>query len=278
MEAGTQSQAHFKRWITGLSALAVLIFCVVAGGAAFALLAGVGGAVCLWEYFRMICPADARKSCWLLLATAYAAHIGLVAAAQAARLGFFIGILGLNVVLCGFLSLWRFPSDRSVLEIVAKQIQGVCYISLPIAMLIAVRSTPDGMIWIFFLCAVIFAGDTAALYIGSLWGRHKLSRSISPGKTIEGAVAGLAANLLVGMVGQALFLAELGWSGSLVFCAAAGFAGQIGDLFESELKRAANIKDSGFLLPGHGGVLDRIDALLFAAPVAFCYRMYILSP
>jgi len=145
-------------------------------------------------------------------------------------------------------------------------------------MLIAVRSTPDGMIWIFFLCAVIFAGDTAALYIGSLWGRHKLSRSISPGKTIEGAVAGLAANLLVGMVGQALFLAELGWSGSLVFCAAAGFAGQIGDLFESELKRAANIKDSGFLLPGHGGVLDRIDALLFAAPVAFCYRMYILSP
>jgi phosphatidate cytidylyltransferase len=277
MGAATKSQAHFKRWITGLSALMVLILCVVAGGLVFTLLAGLGGVVCLWEYFRMVCPAATRTISRPVLMTAYATHVGLIIAAHAARPAMFPVVLGLNVVLCGFLSLWRFPSDRGILEVVAKEIQGVCYISLAIAMLILVRSTPDGMIWIFFVCAVIFAGDTAALYIGSLWGRHKLSPSISPGKTIEGALAGLAANLLVGVVSRVLLLVDLGWSGSLLFCAAVGIAGQVGDLFESELKRASNIKDSGGLLPGHGGVLDRIDALLFAAPVAFCFRMYILS-
>jgi phosphatidate cytidylyltransferase len=78
------------------------------------------------------------------------------------------------------------------------------------------------------------------------------------------------------VVVRLLFLPDLSWSGSLLFCAAVGIAGQVGDLFESQLKRASNIKDSGGLLPGHGGVLDRIDALLFAAPVAFCLRVYIL--
>jgi phosphatidate cytidylyltransferase len=163
-----------------------------------------------------------------------------------------------------------------VLDVVARQVQGVCYIPLPLALLILLRSAPGGTAWIFLLCAVIFAGDTAALYAGTLWGRHKLCPAISPGKTVEGALAGLAANLAVGMAGKALFLPEVGWAAALAFAAAVGLAGQVGDLFESELKRASSVKDSGGLLPGHGGVLDRIDALLFAAPVAFVFRMVVV--
>jgi len=81
---------------------------------------------------------------------------------------------------------------------------------------------------------------------------------------------------MIGAAAKVVFLPEWAWAACLLFSVAVGAAGQVGDLFESELKRASNVKDSGGLLPGHGGVLDRIDALLFAAPVAFGLRMYVL--
>jgi phosphatidate cytidylyltransferase len=106
-------------------------------------------------------------------------------------------------------------------------------------------------------------------------GRHKLSPAISPGKTVEGAIGGLAANLVVGAIGKTLFLPSLPWSLSILFFLAVGIAGQLGDLFESEMKRSSNIKDSSNILPGHGGILDRIDALLFACPVAYVFIRFI---
>jgi phosphatidate cytidylyltransferase len=96
-------------------------------------------------------------------------------------------------------------------------------------------------------------------------GRHKLSPAISPGKTIEGAIGGLVANLVIGAIGKFFFLPGLPWGTALLFFITVGIAGQVGDLFESELKRSSNIKDSSGILPGHGGILDRIDALLFAS-------------
>lgn len=277
MTAGAKGQAHLKRWITGLATLAVLIACVIAGGAAFSLLAGLGCLACLWEYVRIVSPPGSRRLTQPMALAGYAAGIGVILAAHAGRADMILAVLSLNGVACGLLSLLRFPSDRTVLDGVARQIQGGCYIPLPLALLILLRSAPDGMVWIFLLCAVIFAGDTAALYAGTLWGRHKLCPAISPGKTVEGALAGLAANLAVGLAGKALFLPDVGWAVALAFAAAVGLAGQVGDLFESELKRASNVKDSGGLLPGHGGVLDRIDALLFAAPVAFVFRMVVVG-
>jgi phosphatidate cytidylyltransferase len=277
MTAGAKGQAHLKRWITGLAALAVLIACVIAGGAAFSLLAGLGCLAGLWEYVRIVSPPGSRRLTQPMALAGYAAGIGVILAAHAGRADMILVVLSLNGVACGLLSLLRFPSDRTVLDGVARQIQGGCYIPLPLALLILLRSAPDGMVWIFLLCAVIFAGDTAALYAGTLWGRHKLCPAISPGKTVEGALAGLAANLAVGLAGKALFLPDVGWAVAVAFAAAVGLAGQVGDLFESELKRASNVKDSGGLLPGHGGVLDRIDALLFAAPVAFVFRMVVVG-
>jgi phosphatidate cytidylyltransferase len=267
------SQGHLKRWITGLAALPVLIACVAAGGISFTLLVGLAVLASLWEYFRIVSPAGTSVLKQPLFLVGYASGLGLILGAHAGRPEVIAGVLGFNVVIGGLLSLLRFASDRSVLGCVARQIQGICYIPLSLSLLVLLRAAPEGATWVFLLCAVIFAGDTMALYAGTFWGRHKLIPAVSPGKTVEGAAGGLAANLAIGAAAKVFFLPEWGWAACLLFSAAVGAAGQVGDLFESELKRASNVKDSGGLLPGHGGVLDRIDALLFAAPVAFGLRM-----
>jgi phosphatidate cytidylyltransferase len=128
---------------------------------------------------------------------------------------------------------------------------------------------PQGVHWILLTIAVTALGDTAAYYVGSLWGRHKLLPKVSPNKTVEGAAAGLAGNVAGAlMYGWLFFPTWLSFAG-LPLALLVGVAGQLGDLSESMLKRGAGVKDSGQLLPGHGGVLDRLDSLLFAAPVVF---------
>ena len=98
--------------------------------------------------------------------------------------------------------------------------------------------------------------------------------TVSPAKTIEGSIGGLAGNLIIGALVKYLYFPQLPWSGCFLLFISIGAAGQIGDLFESGLKRSAGVKDSGIILPGHGGVLDRIDALLFAAPPAYLFKVY----
>src|SRR5512137_206246 len=174
-----QGQAHLKRWITGLSALPVLIVCVATGGALFSVLVGLAGLVCLWEYFRIACPPGTRLTAEPILLAGYAGGAALIVCAHADRPDLIPVVLALNVLTGGLISLFCFPSQRGVVELAAKQIQGLCYIALPLCLLILLRMAPGGMTWVFLLCAVIFAGDTAALYAGTLWGRHKLSPSIS---------------------------------------------------------------------------------------------------
>ncbi|MCK4986755.1 MAG: phosphatidate cytidylyltransferase, partial [Desulfobacterales bacterium] len=184
-------------------------------------------------------------------------------------------VIGLNLIVVALISLFQFKTDQTVLDVVIKQLQGIIYIPVLLSFLVLIREGSSGMIWVFVLLAVIFAGDTGAYYVGSYLGRHKLSPAVSPGKTIEGSIGGLAVNLVLGGVGKYFFLSGLPWGLSLLFFLTVGIAGQVGDLFESELKRSSGIKDSGGILPGHGGILDRIDALLFASPVAYIFIRYI---
>ena len=137
---------------------------------------------------------------------------------------------------------------------------------------------------LFLFCAV-WSGDIAALYIGRAFGRHKLAPAISPNKTWEGSVASILGSMLVGglLLLLAYFLQQHGFTllnypGTILhwlwLAALLNIAAQVGDLVESAIKRGANVKDSGALLPGHGGVLDRIDALLFAAPVLWFVQLF----
>lgn len=127
--------------------------------------------------------------------------------------------------------------------------------------------------WLLMACAINWVGDTAAMMVGRAVGRHKLAPVISPGKTWEGAIASLVAGTAFGVGYMLWAIPDFPWTKTLAMAAAANVAGQIGDLAESVLKRGANIKDSGTMLPGHGGWLDRVDSTLFAMPVV---RLFLL--
>jgi phosphatidate cytidylyltransferase len=123
--------------------------------------------------------------------------------------------------------------------------------------------------WLLFALALNWVGDIAAFYVGSLAGRNKLAPGISPGKTVEGAAASLVASTVFGVVYLGYFLPDVSAVEAIFLTAAASTAGQVGDLCESALKRGAGLKDSGSLLPGHGGWLDRVDSSLFSLPVVY---------
>ena len=194
-----------------------------------------------------------------------------------------LGILSLCLlVYCTFLR----PVEQLMAD-ASTSIFCLLYIGFTLIALPALRENPEGngpSLVTFLLCAV-WAGDTAALYVGRAWGRRKMSPTLSPNKTWEGALASvggslLSTGILLGLA-QLLQMWDVGWlsySGGrwwywLGLSLVVNVAAQVGDLAESSLKRSAGVKDSGSLLPGHGGVLDRIDALLIAAPVLWYAQM-----
>ena len=136
-----------------------------------------------------------------------------------------------------------------------------------------------GPSWLFITLALAFLSDTVAYIFGRLWGRHKLYPAVSPGKTVEGAVGGLVGGVLATVVGGSLLLLpDLPLKHALVLGVVGSLVGQVGDLFESMLKRGYGVKDSSALLGAHGGMLDRVDALLFVAPVVYYYaRLVVLQ-
>jgi len=169
------------------------------------------------------------------------------------------------------------------------------YIALPLACLVQLREQWQGSFYLLYLLLVVWAGDVFAYFIGKSIGTHHMSPRVSPKKTWEGAAASVIASVVVGLlmfhyslsISTALLHAHLidlrdgifnNQQPSLIPIIALSFvlniAAQLGDLVESLIKRGANVKDSGALLPGHGGMFDRIDALLFAAPVLWCYTAW----
>ena len=184
------------------------------------------------------------------------------------------GILALGLlVYCTFLR----PVEQ-VMADAATSIFCLLYVGFTLIALPTLHEAANGPSLVAFLLCVVWVGDIAALYVGRAWGRHKLAPSISPNKTWEGAAGSMAGSVLMaaGLWGLAELLEQwdsviLSYPGDiwywLVLAAVVNAAAQVGDLSESALKRSAGVKDSGTLLPGHGGVLDRIDALLLAAPV-----------
>ncbi len=130
---------------------------------------------------------------------------------------------------------------------------------------------PEGWKLVFFLLLVVWLGDSGAYYVGKKFGRHKLSPRISPKKTIEGLAGGITASIVAAIVIHYTFFPNFPLHHAVIAGAILSFAGVIGDLAESMWKRSAAVKDSGTLLPGHGGFLDRFDSILFTAPILYCY-------
>ncbi len=163
---------------------------------------------------------------------------------------------------------------------VGATILGVMYVALLGGHLVAVRmgfsqEWSADLLAFFFL--VIMGSDTGAYYTGRTFGRHKLAPNISPGKTWEGAIGGMAASLLMAVIAHYWFFPQLALKFALPLAALMNVLGVVGDLTESALKRGAGAKDAAQILPGHGGLLDRLDSLLFNAPLIYYFGKWLLA-
>ncbi|MDY3111230.1 MAG: phosphatidate cytidylyltransferase [Porphyromonas sp.] len=216
--------------------------------------------------FRIV--LDCAAAVWLLYATA---QYGM---AISHGTGIFLPyLLYLLYVVCRS----TFLPHQAMLPSLGNSLIGQLYIAVPLALAIRLTldPTPSSSMTQFnglLLLAIfifIWANDTGAYLVGSRWGRTPLAPSISPKKSVEGSIGGLLLVLLSAVVLRLLLFPELSWLSILLIAAVVAIFGTIGDLFESSLKRQAGVKDSGKLIPGHGGILDRIDSLLLAVPAVY---------
>ena len=228
--------------------------------------------IALWEFFRLA-EAAAGVAPLRVPGYAFAAAVALFSLAESVAQG----IVGVTVFFLMLLLVAAMRPGRDLagyLKSISVTLLGVLYVALPLTLLVWVCLQPDGPYWTLFALIIIWVGDSAAFFIGRAFGKHKFSPRISPNKTWEGTVASFAAAQLVGLVYSRFFWEGEGYWHLALLAAALNVAGQLGDLAESALKRNAGVKDSSGLVPGHGGVLDRLDALLFAAPVLWYYWLW----
>jgi len=229
------------------------------------------------EYLRIIFKNDNEPVSNTIKIISYTVSMALVISACLKSWQIMFLILAVNLMVLSVFVLSRFAQNHGIFDIIAKQVLGIVYIPVSLSLLIFIKELNGGTLWIIWLLIVIFANDTGAFYFGTFFGKRPFSPNISPNKTIEGSLGGIAASMVAGFIFCQIFFNDL----SLSFLTIPGsfmlaVAGQIGDLFESAMKRSSGIKDSGRILPGHGGMLDRIDGLLLAVPVLYVYLVFIL--
>jgi phosphatidate cytidylyltransferase len=234
--------------------------------AVFTGIVAVAGCLSLHELYRL-CFQPARQP--LMVGIGLAGCVALIISshepgmAQPSLLVALLAILSIPLLI-------RTPFDQSVKDS-ALTLTGMMYIGLMLGYLVSVRLLPQGEWLLFFLLLVTWAADAGAYYAGTLYGRRALAPRISPKKTVEGLAGGLFAALLIAFVARWGFLPDLSNLDCLVLAVLLTLAGLWGDLVESAIKRSVGVKDSGGLLPGHGGMLDRLDSLLFTAPAFYYY-------
>ena len=266
--APTAAPRFDPRRIYTILVLAPLVYAVIRylPPLAFSGVVVLAGGLALFEFYRLC--FGGRSHSWLV-------GIGLI--------GFAALILGthwpdilvptLLATLVGIISvplLSRAPLEQSLRD-GALTLFGVLYLGLTLGALSMTRLLPQGEWLIFFLLLVTWASDTGAYYVGTLYGRHRLAPTISPKKTVEGLVGGWFGAILVAYAARWWFLPELSILDCLILATLLTITGLWGDLTESAMKRSVGMKDSGGILPGHGGMLDRLDSLLFTAPVFYYY-------
>jgi len=242
------------------------------------LLAALGllGTLCLYEYFALVRLMGLRPQPWL----GYPAFWALLLLLEADRLP--APALSAAAVAASLLAaLWPRGSMKERAVGMMATFFGFAYLAFTLHTAVGVRfgfGGTRGLQWTVLLLAVVWSGDTAAMLGGKAFGRTPFSPQISPKKTNEGAAAGLLGGVLAALALQKLFFDDLPLVHVLTAAVLVDVSGQLGDLAESLLKRAAGAKDSSNLVPGHGGVLDRVDSLLFAFPALYIYLHFLYAP
>lgn len=275
-----------QRAISSIGVILIGLVPALLGGWVFAIVFTVIAVVAYREAIAITIPASTPLK---HIGMGLVVLAGLMAATNAGPNGFaLVTALAVGVPLAGTV----FLSDSQAIEHWSATTATTLYLSLPAYAAIDLRNTTDvpahdwignvasilpgvssatggGLAWFLLALFITWLSDTFAYLVGKTWGKHKLIPRVSPNKTIEGAIGGLAAAAVTAVICDAWFGMEIGFGPAIVIGLVLGAAGQIGDLSESMLKRMGGVKDSSNLIPGHGGMLDRIDALIFVIVAAW---------
>lgn len=245
--------------------------------------------VAMYELFAMTLPAEDRRPALVMGAIACAAFYWVHPLALAEPFGIRLGrswaffgesgttiALFCAVVVPGLYYLFRFRDIPSVAGRLTATITGIVYagfLTTYLSLFKRLAPVSEGGHFVILVLVIAWLADTGGYFAGRFLGKAKLYEAVSPKKTWAGAYGGIAGSLLGVVVMKVFFLGWLGWIDVAVIAVGGGILGQLGDLTESLIKRSVGVKDSGALLPGHGGILDRIDAVLFIAPFVYGYLL-----
>lgn len=256
----------------GIPILLLLIFVVPPPGFFVLVVAAVG--IAAGEAIVMLLPGERDK---IYVGVPFALLLSTILYFARAPAAVAAGGVGLVVA-----TLALFLARPDPLETAARRLSSflfaVAYPTLLLTPIALLHRRADGPWWVLHVLALTWLADTGAYFAGRFLGRHKLMPSVSPAKTVEGAMGAIAAAVVASLVVIAVFLPRVPLWQAGVLGAVGGALNIVGDLSESMLKRSVGVKDSGTLLPGHGGMLDRVDALLFTAPAVWLFAELVVGP
>ncbi len=259
-----------KRVITAVWGIPLLTAIVGFGGElGFTILVAIWGVLAVFEFYRMVAaskvpPLTYFGLIWTLLFI-LSPHFNY---------DILIPLLLTSAVILSLIWLLLRPQKEGAFIGWAWTIAGILYVGWLLSYLVALRGVDAGRNWVFFALFTTFGSDTAAFFIGRALGRHHLAPSISPGKTWEGAIAGVFGAIMISLLLVTLLSLPLSFGQAILLGLIVSVFGQLGDLVESLFKRNMGVKESGKLLPGHGGFLDRIDSVVFAGIVVYYYVIW----
>ena len=260
-----------KRSITALCGIPLLIAAIWFGQPWFTGLVAIWGTVAAFEFYQIVTasrvsPLTYFGLIWTLLFI-LSPHFNYIIPTP---------LLLTSAVILSLILLLLHPQKEGAFTGWAWTIAGIIYLGWLLSPLVALRDLDGGRNWVFFALFTIFASDTTAFFIGRAWGKHHLAPHISPAKTWEGAIGGVFGAIIVSLLFTlpTPFSVQLNYGEAIFLGLAVSVFGQLGDLAESLFKRNMGVKESGKLLPGHGGALDRIDSVIFASVVVYYYVIW----
>ena len=263
---------HIKRWFTGVIAVPVLFAIIFYGSEAlFSILIILFILGAVTEYNRMVFDGgyswEKGEGLAIALLIPLAVHGG--------DLQLVLAVVTFSISGAFFIFLLRIKDHPIDITPVGKVVLGAMYIPLMMSHFILIRHLENGKLWVFFILVLVFSSDISSFYVGRVWGKRKLIPLVSPGKTLAGAIGSFAGAVTGCILFERFFFPDLSPLHAITLGFGGSIFGQLGDLCESLIKRSSGVKDSGFMMPGHGGVLDRVDSLIFTIPFVYYYHLFV---